>query len=233
MATLISSTNVKLTELQTAPAGGGAFTGSNLRFDIIARYGWNNGTAGAGTYSLFTWGYGFGAGGGNLDAIYGLNPPGSGTNPPLTLGDWKGLQYWFDGTTFDITWQGRNNLPNPVFPTPPSANDVNIDVYCYDSSGTYAVFNSWSNNFPANTLFGSSQIPGFTPDASPLVKDVYWKVDATTDPVNWAGGTLDIEINGVNVLNYGLQPGANNLDWSMGNVGATNASGILFDFIIT
>ncbi len=232
MATLISTTNLKLTELETAPAGGGSFTGSNLRFDIIARYGWNNGTAGSQTYAFYTWGYGFGSGGGYADAIYGLTPPTSGSNPPLTLGNWKGLQYWFDGTTFDITWQGRNNLNVPPFPTPPSANDVNIDVYCYDSSGTYAVFNNWSNLFAANTLYGSSQIPGFVPDQSPLVKDVYWKVDATTDLFNWAGGTLDIEINGTNVLSMGLQPGVNNFDWTQGSAGATNGTGILFDFII-
>ena len=233
MATPINTTNEALSELQTAPGGS---TPSNYRFSLAARDGWNLGVLGANTTTgYYTWGYGYGGGGGYLDAIYGLTPPTTGTNPPIALSSWKGLQYYFDGSPFDIQFSWTNNLNIPGPPTPPSANDVNIDFTFYDSSLTYSVtFGSpiMSINATAQGSQAASQIPGFIPDTFPLVKDVYWDVRATTDPVNWAGGQLIIEINGTNVLNTGLTNGANNFDYTSGSAGATNGTGILIDFLI-
>ena len=226
MTTLISSTNLFLTELQTAP-GGSSF--NNYRFDVAGRDGWNIGVYGANTSTgYYTWGYGSGSSG-YLDAIYGLNPPTSGSAPPLNLGDWKGLQYWFDGTTFNLTTGYDNFLANPG---PPINNDVNIEVTIYDSSLTYPINAGgvpfYTQTCPANTgSGGQSQIPGFVQDVYVLPKWIYWSITIQTDPFQFGGGTLDFQINGTSVLNTGILAGTSAYDYtSTGIEGTTNASGV-------
>jgi hypothetical protein len=246
MATLINTTNVKVTELQTAPDGGGSFSGNNYRFQLAARQGWNEGVLGANTYTgLYTWGYGFGSGGGNLDSIYGLTPPTSGTDPPLALGDWRGLQYYFDGSTFDIQFKFDNQLtaPPPLPPPapPPFANDVNIDFVITDSSRNYSI--AGGPNSPPNFMFtfgapagasqGLQQIGGFVPDVFPLPTDVYWIMRVTTDVMFFGGGSIDLEINGNPVLSAGLTGGVNDFDYTNGSAGLTNANGIELFFTIS
>lgn len=228
MTTTINSINEALSELQTAPGGS---TFNNQRFNISGRDGWNQGVWGANTSTgYYTWGYGNGGGGGYADAIYGLNPPTSGT-PPLFLSSWKGLQYCFDGSTFDITVGYDNLLSIPPFPTPPSANDVSIDVTIWDSTLNYTLnagSSPWfSQSCPAQTgSGGQSQIPGFVPDQYVLPQYVYWSINVITDPFNFGGGTLDFQINGNSVLNTGILAGTSAYDYTNGTYGTTDASGI-------
>jgi len=227
MATLISTTNVGLSELETAP--GGSNPPSNLRFEISGRKGWAEGVLGANTYAFYTWGYGYGSGGGYLDAIYGLAAPTSGTNPPLEIGDWRGLQYYFDGSPFDITYRYTNSLTN----TPD--DDCQVDVVITDSSVNYSIFGgpntppnfAFNVNMPANTSAGAVQIPGFQPDTYPLVKNVFWLIQINTGPF-FNGGTFTMDVNGSNVFTIAVNAGPNNVqyDWNSGTYGSTSASGI-------
>ena len=240
MATLINTTNEALSELQTAPGGG---TFNNMLFSRLAQPGWNEGTFGSNSFTNYTWGLGYGNAGGGLDAIYGLSPL-AGTNPPFGLSAFRGLQYWFDGSTFDITYRWANSIapPPPPPPIPPSAYDVLIEFVITDSSLNYSIFGgpntppNYQISFNANAggALATTQIPGFTPDSYVLPKDVYWIMTVTTDATWWAGGTIDLLINGSTVLTSALAAGTNNFDYtSSGLAGLTNANGIALEFYVT
>lgn len=237
MATKINTTDVGLSELETAPGGS---TGAPIAFATSGRRPWSEGNRGSQTVAFYTWGYGFGSGGGYLDPIYGLNPPTTGTNPPLSLGDWKNLQYWFDGTTFDITVKWTNNLA----PNPPG-DEVDIQMVITDSSGNYSIFRQTPNsppnyefsvNMPGGGSQATTQIPGFQADEYVLAKNLYWYIEVAAGP-NFPGGTLDLSINGTGLLSAGLLPGpfAGDLyDWSgAGGAGETNGAGCEIEFTIS
>lgn len=234
MATPINTTNVAISELQTAPGGS---TSSNMSFSNMAQPGWNEGTKGSTTYPYYCWGLGYGTAGGGIDCIYGLTPLSGSAYPPFGIGLFRGLIYWFDGTTYDIKTQYNNSKLGPPFPPPipPSANDVQITLDCYDSSTNYTVFPTVPINAPANTSTSASQIPGFMADTYPLVRDVYWAITVQTDPVFWPGGSIQVQVNGTTVFSGGLGAGANNITWQSGGAssGSTNSSGITFNFVIT
>ena len=235
MATVINTTNVALTELQGAPDGT-PYSGT-LSFETSGRYGWNQGTFGAATYGYYTWGYGFGAGGGYGDAIYGLAAPSTGT-PPLELSDWRGLQYWFDGTTFDITVKYMNNLA----PNPPG-DEIIIDMYIADSTGNYSIFGppgstppnyQFNTNMPAGASQASTQIPGFAPDSYVLAKNLYWFVLVNTGP-NFPGGTVTMDINATTVWTRAFAANTSNdpYDYTAGSAGVTNSSGCNIEVTIS
>jgi hypothetical protein len=236
MATKINTTNVGLSELETAPGGGATPVG----FATSGRRPWNEGNQGSQTVGFYTWGYGFGSGGGYLDPIYGLNPPTTGTNPPLSLGDWKDLQYWFDGTTFDIKVKWQNLLA----PNPPG-DEVDIQVVITDSTGNYSIFRQSPNSppnyeFSVNMPGGASQaliqIPGFQADSYVLAKNLYWYIEVAAGP-NFGGGTLTMDINGTGVLSTALAPGpftGDLYDWnSAGGAGETNSAGCEIEFTVS
>lgn len=234
MATIINTTNVGLSELETAPGGGN----QPVSFQTSGRKGWSEGNLGDQTTPYFTWGYGNGGGGGYLDAIYGLNPPTTGS-APLELGDWRGLQYYFDGTDFEITVAYTNN-----FTTPPDG-DVIVDIYITDSAQAWSIFTNplpvlapgtpINVNMPAATSQGAAPWAGFQPDVFPLVKNVFWQIDVVTPDAAFPGGTITFDINGSNVLSDTLPPGANTTTFDYTSAGAvrgnTDASGI--DLVLT
>ena len=233
MATLISTTNVKLSELNTAPGGS---TGGNMRFANMADPGWSEGPVGSNAYAYYTWGM-WGTPGGE-DIIYGLTA----ANGPYKLSHFRGKQYWFDGTTFDIKYRYTNNLNVPGPPTPPTANDVSIEVVVTDYAQNYSIFGGpntppnffFSINAPANSGQASTQIPGFSTDQYPLVKNVFWKIRVNTDALNFMGGSVDVLINSANVYSGGLAPGQNDIDFLTAGAGPgyTDGSGILLEFNI-
>lgn len=225
MATVINTTNVGLSELETAPGG----SNTPVSFETSGRYGWNEGVFGSSTAGpYYTWGYGFGGGGGYVDPIYGLTPPTTGT-PPLELSDWRGLQYWFDGTTFNITLKWQNNLA----PNPPG-DEIDIQFGIADSSLNYSIFGGPSPpnyQFNANMAGGQSQaqsqIPGFTPDAYVLAKNLYWFVLVNTGP-NFPGGTVTMDINATTVWTRAFPSGVvtnDYYDFGAGSAGVTNSGG--------
>lgn len=234
MATVINTTNVGLSELETAPGG----SNTPVSFATSGKRGWNDGIRGSQTFAFFTWGYGNGSSG-NLDPIYGLTPPTSGTNPPLEISDWRGLQYWFDGTTFDIKVKFANNLA----PNPPS-DSVDIQMVITDSTGDYSIFRQTPNSPPNYEIFvnmaggasqASTQIPGFQADEYVLAKNLYWYIEVNAGP-DFTGGLLTMDINGTGLLSTNLPAGpftGDLYDWSGGGgAGETNASGCEIDFEI-
>lgn len=246
MATAIGTTNIALSELETAP-GGSVSAGSNISFETSGRQGWNLGIAGSNspTYNFYTWGYGNGGGGGYLNPIYGLTPPTTGTNPPLELSDWSGLKYWFDGAgvgNFDITLKYQNNQ-TPAPPPPPAVFDaVSVAIVITDSSGNISIFDKnmgktdYFINFQAapGQSQAQAQIPGFQNDAYPLAKNLYWYIQVNAQ-ADFTGGAFEFFINGTSVLFDNLPPGPINntlYDWTSNTAGVTNSGGCALEFTI-
>ena len=227
----IGTSNIALSDLNLEPGGG---TYSDMRFANLARPGWSEGSFGSNTYGNFTWGLDGASSG--ADAIYGLTP----TSGAFSLGNFSGLSYYFDGSTFDVKYRYTNSLNVPTFPTPPSANDVQVEFVFTDSAGNYSIFggptppNFFSSiNMPANSSQATTTVGGIVPNQFVLPRDVYWIIRVNTDASNFGGGQLDFEINGTALIGgAGLAPGANNFDFGTFGSALTNGSGILMDFLI-
>ena len=225
----ISTSNIALSELNTEPGGS---TYSNMRFQNLAQPGWNEGTFGSNTYGNYTWGLA-GASSGD-DAIYGLTP----TSGAFSIGNFSGLTYYFDGSTFDVTYRYTNSLPVPTFPTPPSANDIIVEFVFTDSALNYSIFggpntppNFFSSlNMPANTGVATTTVGGIVPNQFVLPRDVYWIIRVNTDPNN-GGANMDFSINGTSLISgIPLSPGANDFDSGSYGSELTDPTGILMDF---
>jgi hypothetical protein len=228
----INTSNIALSELNTEPGGS---TYNDMRFQNLARPGWNEGTLGSGSFGNYTWGLDGASSG--ADAIYGLTP----TSGAFSIGNFSGLSYYFDASTFDIKYRYTNNLNVPVPPTPPSANDVQVEFVFTDSALNYSIFggpNTPPNffttlNMPANSGVASTQIPGMIGGQFVLPRDVYWIIRVSTDAFNFGGGQLDFVINGTGLIGgAGLAPGFNDFDSGTYGSALTDGSGILMNFTI-
>lgn len=227
----ISTSNIALSELNTEPGGS---TYSDMRFANLAQPGWNEGTFGSNTYGNYTWGLAGASSG--ADAIYGLTP----TSGAFSIGNFAGLTYYFDGSTTDVTYRYTNSLPVPGFPTPPTANNIQVEFVFTDSALNYSIFggptppNFFSSlNMPANTGQATTPVGGIVPNSFVLPRDVYWIIRVTTDAVFFGGGQLDFAINGTSLIGgAGLFPGFNDFDSATFGSALTNGSGILMDFLI-
>jgi hypothetical protein len=228
----ISTSNIALSELNTEPGGS---TYSDMRFQNLARPGWYEGSFGSNTYGNYTWGL-YGASSG-ADAIYGLTP----TSGSFSIGNFSGLTYYFDGSTFDVTYRYTNSLTVPGPPTPPSANDVSVEFVFTNSALNYSIFggpntppNFFSSlNMPANSSQATTSVGGIVPNQFVLPRDVYWIIRVNTDAFNFGGGQLDFSINSTSLLTgIGLSPGANDFDSGTYGSALTDSAGILMDFYI-
>jgi hypothetical protein len=228
----ISTSNIALSELNTEPGGS---TYSNMRFSNLAQPGWNEGTLGSGSFGNYTWGLAGASSG--ADAIYGLTP----TSGAFSIGNFAGLTYYFDGSTFDVTYRYTNSLTVPGPPNPPTSNDIQVEFVFTDSALNYSIFggpntppNFFSSlNMPANSSQATTTVGGIVPNQFVLPRDVYWIIRVNTDPVNFGGGQLDFSINSTSLLTgIGLSPGANDFDSGTYGSALTNSAGILMDFSI-
>lgn len=239
MAKLINTTDVALTELESAPEGN-PVTVADFNFENSGRKGWNTGIRGDQSNGLYTWGFGAGSAASNANPIFGLTPSGT-TNAPLLLGNWRGLQYWFDGKTFDVTLGFKNNL-SPLSP-PFNQDIVDIQLAIADDSGNFSIFRQAPNTPAPFEIFvnmggGQSQSPaqisGFQADEYVLAANLYWYIEVAAGP-DFPGGQLDFNINAVNVMSVNLNPGpftGDLYDWTTNISGNTNSAGIELEFTI-
>jgi hypothetical protein len=205
-----------------------------MRFQNLARPGWSEGAFGSAAYGNYTWGL-YGASNG-ADAIYGLTP----TSGAFSIGNFSGLTYYFDGSTFDVTYRYTNSLNAPGPPAPPSANDVQVEFVFTDSALNYSIFGGpsppnffTSLNMPANSGLATTQVPGMVGGQFVLPRDVYWIIRVNTDAFNFGGGNMDFSINSTLLISgFPLSPGANDFDYITYGSGVTDSSGILMDFQI-
>jgi len=197
-------------------------------FGEIVFNSWAQGPLGASTYSYNGWGHDGGNSG--ADVIYdigGFIP----WNDPINFANYSNKYYYFDGTNYNIQFSFNNTLNNQPFPPPPINNDVSVDVNCYDNSNTYSVHPGFSINANGGSSSGATQIPGFSSNTYPLVENVYWSINITTDPSNTISG-IDFSVNGTVVYTAG--GGGGSFDWTSGGAsqGYTDSFGIVYDVYI-
>lgn len=226
----LPSTNLGLDDIYQESTPGWS---SSESLGNISYKSWAQGPLGSNTYSYN--GYGMDGSGGGVpvggNVIYNFPDLDSSIPDPTSFAEFTNNQYYFDGTTFDITYSFNNTVPDVPFPPPPINNGVTVQVDCYDYNGVYSVHNSFAINAPGGFSQGATSIPGGS-TASPLVDNVYWAINVTTNPGNTLTN-IAFKVNGTTVINVG--PGGGSFTWQSGGAsqGYTNSSGILYDVYVT
>jgi hypothetical protein len=123
--------------------------------------------------------------------IYGLTAKTS----SYAIGDYSGLTYYYDNSTYQVTLAVTNNLTNPPPspPAPPVFNDVNVNVELWDSSFSYQYLGGGGMATAPGT-YGPSAV-SMTSD--PIIFRGYWKVTVAGANPSFAGGTANLSINGI------------------------------------
>lgn len=211
----VPSTNVTLGGIYSEPNGG---TAANTKASEIMKltYFQGPGPIGSGAYSFRAWGqYGNTAG---ADRIYGL----TGENVNNNFGEFRGLTYYYDNSSYKVSADITNNKqPPPGPPAPPYNNDVTVEINLYDSTNTY----QYAQSGGINVAFSSSSNNNAVTSGSnqqPILAIGYWEVKVTNNNSFPPGGSIDIKINGTSFANAGIPDSAQTtFRWS--DVGATAA----------
>ena len=129
-----------------------------------------------------------------VNRIYGTTARASGNNYPM--GDFRGLTYYYDNSTFQVTLEVTNNLVSIVPPGPPGPpffdNDVNVNVELWDSSFAYQYL-AGGGGAAAPGSYGPSSV---SQTNDPIIFRGYWKVTISGAFPSFAGGNADLSING-------------------------------------
>lgn len=227
----IGATNVSVNTIYNE-ANPGAGTPANESVGSLFRYSYFEGPNGNNTISYNAWGQQGGSFG--ADVIYGLTAKSNN----LLFSDYQGLSYAYDNSTFIADVRIQNLLQAPPFPppNPPSANDIVVEVYVYDSSFTYTYMQTGAINANAQPG-GFDQTFTISNTSTPMINIIYWEVRVGTDQF-WPGGAnIQIDINGTNYVNTSLTamvPPTGNV-FNSGTYGnaTMDASGVNFHIIVT
>jgi hypothetical protein len=137
--------------------------------------------------------------GSGANRIYGLAAKTS----DYEIGDYSGLTYFYDNSTFQVTLNVTNNKTNPPpFPPPPVDNAVNVNVELWDSSFSYQYLSGGGMAMAPGT-YGPSAVSMTT---DPIIFRGYWKVTVSGAFPSFAGGTTNIVINGSTKVTGGAVP---------------------------
>jgi hypothetical protein len=137
--------------------------------------------------------------GSGANRIYGLAAKTS----DYEIGDYSGLTYFYDNSTFQVTLNVTNNKTNPPpFPPPPVDNAVNVNIELWDSSFSYQYLSGGGMAMAPGT-YGPSAVSMTT---DPIIFRGYWKVTVSGAFPSFAGGTTNIVINGSTKVTGGAVP---------------------------
>ena len=151
-----------------------------------------------GTSSISYNAYGRGEGSG-ANRILGTNAVAN----PDDMDDFKGITYFYDNSSFQVTVNVTNNKTNPPpGPPPPVDNAVNVTVELFDSSLTIS-YMVGGGMAMAPGSYGPSPISQTT---DPIIFRGYWKVTVGGAGPFFAGGTCNISINGTSKVSGGSIP---------------------------
>jgi hypothetical protein len=177
-------TNISMSSIYGEANGG--YTSGQLSLLSQSFFSYFAGPNGSNSITYNTWGAGEASGG---NRIYGLSAKTSNYG----IGDYSGLTYFYDNSTFQVTLNVTNNKTNPPpFPPPPVDNAVNVNVELWDSSFSYQYLSGGGMAMAPGT-YGPSAI-SMTND--PIIFRGYWKVTVSGANPTFAGGTANINING-------------------------------------
>ena len=162
----IPSTNIELANDIYGEANGG-YTSGQVSLNDISFYSYFAGPNG--TQSILYNAYGRGENSG-LNRIYGTNA----VSNPDDMDDFKGITYFYDNSSFQVTVNVTNNKTNPppAPPAPPVDNDVNVTVELFDSSLSIQYITGGGMAMAPGS-YGPSPI---SQTNDPIIFRGYWKV---------------------------------------------------------
>jgi hypothetical protein len=192
----IPSTNIELANDIYGEANGG-YTSGQVSLNDISFYSYFAGPNGTSSISYNAYGKGENSG---LNRIYGTNA----VSNPDDMDDFKGITYFYDNSSFQVTVNVTNNKTNPppAPPAPPVDNAVNVTVELFDSSLSIQYITGGGMAMAPGS-YGPSPI---SQTNDPIIFRGYWKVTVGGTGPLFAGGTCNIVINGNTKVTGGSIP---------------------------
>jgi hypothetical protein len=191
----IPTTNIALANNIYGEANGG-YSSGQVSLNDISFYSYFAGPNGTNAISYNAYGRGEGSG---ANRILGLNAVAN----PDDMDDFKGITYFYDNSSFQVTVNVTNNKTNPPpGPPPPVDNAVNVTVELFDSSLTIS-YMVGGGMAMAPGSYGPSAI---SQTNDPIIFRGYWKVTVGGAGPFFAGGTCNISINGTSKVSGGSIP---------------------------
>ena len=179
----VPSTNVKFSDIWSE--ANGAYSSGLLSLNTMSFFSYFTGPNGSNNQPDNNWGQGEGSG---ANRILGT----SAKTTLIQVGDFDGLTYFYDNSTFQVTLNITNNLTSTPPPPFPIDNDVNVNVELYDSSFSYQYL-AGGGMAAAPGTFGPNAI---SQTDDPIIFRGYWIVTVGGAFPTFAGGTADLSING-------------------------------------
>jgi hypothetical protein len=187
----VPTTNVKFSDIWSE--ANGTYSTGILSLNTMSFFSYFAGPNGSNSQAANNWGQGEGSGANRI-----LGTSAKTTN--IAVGDFDGLTYFYDNTTFQVTLNVTNNKTNPPpFPPPPVDNAVNVNVELWDSSFSYQYLAGGGMAMAPGT-YGPSAV---SQTNDPIIFRGYWKVIITGANPSFAGGSANISINGTSKVSGG------------------------------
>jgi hypothetical protein len=192
----VPTSNVKFSDIYAE--ANGTYSSGIISLNTMSFFSYFAGPNGSNSQAANNWGQGEGSGANRI-----LGTTSKTTN--IQVGDFDGLTYFYDNSTFQVTLNVTNNKTNPPpFPPPPVDNAVNVNVELWDSSFSYQYLAGGGMAMAPGT-YGPSAVS--QPFGDPIIFRGYWKVIVTGANPSFAGGTCNIDINGTSKVSGGSIPG--------------------------
>lgn len=220
----VPTTNVKFDDIWFEANNTNLVTTNDIPATSLFGKSYFDGPNGSSTISYNGWGSQ------TSDLILGI------TSSAYNWGQFRGLSYWYDNTTWDVRYRVNNNLPIPTPPARPDENDCNVFINLTDNTEVYQYLTSNSITANANTSVGyvTFSVSGY--GGTPLIYNVYYNIVIQTSP-SWVSGQFDLTINSVGfATSVPIYNGTNNYSYSGlgGNstIDANSVSGVAFEITI-
>ena len=180
----VPTTNIKFSDIWSE--ANGTYSTGILSLNTMSFFSYFAGPNGSTSQANNNWGQGEGSG---ANRILGT----SAKTTLIQVGDFDGLTYFYDNSTFQVTLAVTNNKTNPPpFPPPPVDNAVNVNVELWDSSFSFQYLAGGGMAMAPGT-YGPSAV---SQTNDPIIFRGYWKVTISGANPSFAGGTANLSING-------------------------------------
>lgn len=181
----VPTSDVKFSDIWSE--ANGVYSSGELSLVTMSFFSYFDGPNGSTSLTDNNWGQGEGSG---INRIFGT----SAKTTDIAVGDFDGLTYFYDNSTFQVTLQITNNLPLPSTPPdPPDLNDVSVTVELYDLSLTYQYLVDSGAAFSGGGTFGPSSI---SQTDDPIIFRGYWQVTIAGLNPFFPGCNANLSING-------------------------------------
>ena len=152
------------------------------------------GPNGSNSISYNAWGEGEGSG---ANRIYGL----SAKTTNYAMGDFSGLTYFYDQSSYACILNVNNNLgPSVPFPPPPTDTNVqDVNLTFRDSSNTYQYLAGSTGTVISLGNGGGNASADVSQPTSPLIRTAYWTITVGSSP-QFPGATADLTVNGNSIF---------------------------------